>query len=95
MPFGDDPSVEIVTPSSSTNWTAGTTQTISWLASAGSGNTINGFSLYLYNGSTQVSTIATNIAGNTTGYSWSIPQNQSGDTDYRIKIVMNYISGGN
>ena len=93
MPFGDDPSVEIVTPSSSTNWTAGTTQTISWLADAGNG-TINGFSLYLYNGNSQVSTIATGISANATGYSWTIPQNQSGDTDYRIKIIMSYVEGG-
>tara|TARA_R100000808_G_C2154903_1_gene166382 strand:- start:2505 stop:2777 length:273 start_codon:yes stop_codon:yes gene_type:complete len=84
-------SVAITSPTSSSSWQANTTQSITWTASVISGDElILGFSLYLYNGNSNVLTIATGIGDTDRSYSWSIPSNQTADTDYRIKIVMNY-----
>lgn len=84
-------SVAITSPTSSSSWQANTSQSITWTASIISGNEeILSFSLYLYNGSSNVLTIATGIGSSSRSYSWTIPSNQTADTDYRIKIVMNY-----
>lgn len=84
-------SVAITSPTSSSSWQVNTSQNITWSASVISGDeVILGFSLYLYNGNSNVLTIATGISSSTRSYSWSIPSNQTADTDYRVKIIMNY-----
>ena len=84
-------SVAITSPTSSSSWQVNTSQNITWSASVISGDeVILGFSLYLYNGNSNVLTIATGINSSTRSYSWSIPSNQTADTDYRVKIIMNY-----
>ena len=98
MPFNEDPDVQITTPNSSTDWTAGTSHTIYWTAVPGTflgtDGTINNFVLYLYNGSTQVSTIASGLGGSQRSYIWAIPQSLAGDTDYRVRIRMDYTPAG-
>ena len=84
-------SVAITSPTSSSSWQANTTHSITWTASVLGGNEeILSFSLYLYNGGSQDLTIATGISSSATSYSWTIPSGQSVDTDYRIKIIMDY-----
>jgi len=84
-------SVAITSPTSSSSWQANTTQSITWTASVIQGDeAILSFDLYLYNGSSNVLTIATGISASATSYSWTIPSSQTADTDYRIKIVMDY-----
>ena len=84
-------SVAITSPTSSSSWQANSTQNITWTASViGRDEVILNFALYLYDGNRNVLTIQTGISDSSRSYSWTIPSSQSPDTDYRIKIVMNY-----
>ena len=91
MPATD---ITVTSPSSSSNWQKGTTKSITWTASVGLGYSIDSFNIYLYNGGSLDSTIATSIGSTARSYSWAIPSNTGNDTDYRIQVKMYYSSGG-
>ena len=82
-------SVTVTQPTSTSNWQAGTTQTIQWSASIDdTSEFIVGFLIQLFDGNTLDSQILNTSNGNLRAYNWTIPSNQSPDTDYKIKITM-------
>jgi hypothetical protein len=87
------PSVAISQPTSSTNWKRGQTETITWSAVPGFGNTVSSFVLKLYKANTYQFTIAT-VNGSSSSYNWTIPASLNAGTNYRVHITMNYSGGG-
>ena len=84
-------SVNVTAPTSSTSVQAGQNLSITWTASVDETmETITGFVLELYNGNSLDTTILNTNNGNLRSYTYTVPSNQSPDTDYRIKVTMNY-----
>ena len=84
-------SVTVTSPTSSSTWQANTSHNIAWTSSYVNENeTPLSFSIYLYNGSSLDSTIATGLSTSTTSYTWTVPSGQTADTDYRILVRFYY-----
>ena len=84
-------SVNVTAPTSSTSVQAGQNLSIMWTASIDETmETITGFVLELYDGNSLDTTILNTNNGSLRSYTYTVPSNQSPDTDYRIKVTMNY-----
>ncbi len=77
--------INITTPTTGTNWTAGSSHYIYW-SSVGTvpGNYV---SVHLYDSTTWVTTIATNVNRLNGMYNWAIPSTITGGNRCRIKIM--------
>lgn len=81
--YDPDSAVNFVTPTTSSTWSTGTSQTITWDPdSAVLGSRVN---LYLYEDTTYLLSIDT-YEGNSGSYTWSIPSGLASSNDYRIQI---------
>jgi len=78
------PEINVISPAGGENWQSYSTQTITWDCN---GNVGTYLKIELLKGTTVISTI-TNYARTSTGsYSWFIPSNQAGGSDYSIRVT--------
>jgi hypothetical protein len=91
------PTVTVVSPASTSNWTAGTTQTIGWTVSGTPTNTLMDYKIYLVSGGSILSTIASQIGqaqcpSTACTYTWNIPTALTAGA-YTIRVVASYMVG--
>lgn len=86
-------SITFGNPTSSSVLDKETTVNINWSRTPASG-TWGVSVLYLYRGSTFVTTIASSLNSALTSYSWTIPESIVADTNYTIQVHTTHDDGG-
>ena len=81
---GATASVTVTSPTGSDDWEAGTTHNITWNYTNGMDDNVK---IELFKASFLVLTLTESVDITVGTYSWEVPYNIQGDTDYRIKIT--------
>jgi len=85
-------SITITSPTGTSNFVKGTTNTISWSKSTLSG-TWGNVSIDLYRDGSYVKNIVQNLSGSVQSYSWSVPSNDSDifeDDGYQVRVITSH-----
>lgn len=86
-------SISFTNPTSSSTLDKGSTVTISWSRTPATG-TWGTSVLYLYRGTTFISTIVSNLNSSLTSYQWSVPEELDSASNYTIQIATTHDDGG-
>ncbi|MGD0622596.1 MAG: Ser-Thr-rich GPI-anchored membrane family protein [Thermacetogeniaceae bacterium] len=79
--------IGVTAPTSGTSWQAGSTQTISWAYTGNPGSTVK---LYLLQGGSLNSTIASSVSIGSNGagsYAWTIPASLAAGSNYQVRVT--------
>tara|TARA_R100001463_G_scaffold43544_3_gene90818 strand:- start:12123 stop:12401 length:279 start_codon:yes stop_codon:yes gene_type:complete len=88
------PSLNVTSPTSSSVWHKGVSQTITWSASSVGVTWENAWAVYLMDGGGTVATIATNLHNSIRSRTYTPPVNIESDNDYYILVSGQYTETG-